>query len=49
MVEVSILCDKVRFEEKSLYEKAQNKGIKSEIVDAKTVSVGTYSKKRISI
>lgn len=46
MVEVSILCDKVRFEEKSLYEKAQNKGIKSEIVDAKTVSVGTYSKKK---
>jgi [lysine-biosynthesis-protein LysW]---L-2-aminoadipate ligase len=46
MVEVSILCDKVRFEEKSLYEKAQNKGIKSEIVDAKAVSVGTYSKKR---
>lgn len=46
MVEVSILCDKVRFEEKSLYEKAQSKGIKSRIVDAKTVSVGTYSKKK---
>jgi [lysine-biosynthesis-protein LysW]--L-2-aminoadipate ligase len=46
MVEVSILCDKVRFEEKSLYEKAQDQGIQSKIVDAKTVSIGTYSKKR---
>ena len=46
MVEVSILCDKVRFEEKSLYEKAQDKGINSKIVDAKTVSIGTYSKKK---
>jgi [lysine-biosynthesis-protein LysW]---L-2-aminoadipate ligase len=46
MAEVSILCDKVRFEEKSLYEKAQGKGIKSKIVDAKTVSIGTYSKKK---
>ena len=34
MVELSILCDKVRYEEKSLYEKAQSKGIKSKIVDA---------------
>jgi len=46
MVEVSILCDKVRYEEKSLYEKAQSKGIKSKIVDAKTVIINTHSKKK---
>ncbi len=44
MVELSILCDKVRFEEKALYEKTQSKGIKSKIVDAKTVTIATYSK-----
>jgi [lysine-biosynthesis-protein LysW]--L-2-aminoadipate ligase len=44
MVEVSIVCDKVRFEEKALYEKAQSKGIKSNIVDAKTIIIGTQSK-----
>ncbi|MDQ3853612.1 MAG: lysine biosynthesis enzyme LysX, partial [Thermoproteota archaeon] len=44
MVEVSILCDKVRFEEKALYEKTQSMGIKSKIVDAKTLTIGTYSK-----
>jgi [lysine-biosynthesis-protein LysW]--L-2-aminoadipate ligase len=44
MVEVSILCDKVRFEEKVLFEKTQSKGIKSKIVDAKTLTIGTHSK-----
>jgi [lysine-biosynthesis-protein LysW]--L-2-aminoadipate ligase len=44
MVEVSILCDKVRFEEKMLFEKTQSMGIKSNIVDAKTLTIGTYSK-----
>ena len=44
MVEVSIICDKVRFEEKTLYEKTQSKGIKSKIVDAKTLAIDTYSK-----
>jgi [lysine-biosynthesis-protein LysW]---L-2-aminoadipate ligase len=44
MVEVSIICDKVRFEEKTLYEKTQSKGIKSKIVDAKTLVIDTYSK-----
>jgi len=46
MVELSILCDKVRFEEKSLYEKAQTKGFESKIIDAKTISIGTYNKKK---
>ncbi|MDQ3962109.1 MAG: lysine biosynthesis protein LysX [Thermoproteota archaeon] len=44
MVEVSILCDKVRFEEKALFEKTQSIGIKSKIVDAKTLTIGSYSK-----
>jgi [lysine-biosynthesis-protein LysW]--L-2-aminoadipate ligase len=44
MVEVSILCDKVRFEEKALFEKTQSMGIKSKIVDAKTLTIGTHSK-----
>jgi [lysine-biosynthesis-protein LysW]--L-2-aminoadipate ligase len=44
VVEVSILCDKVRFEEKALYEKAQSIGIKSKIVDAKALSISTCSK-----
>jgi [lysine-biosynthesis-protein LysW]---L-2-aminoadipate ligase len=46
MVEVSILCDKVRFEEKSLYEKAQSRGIESKIIDAKTLTIGTHSEKK---
>ena len=45
MVQLCILYDKVRFEEKALYEKAQSKGIKSQIVDAKTITIGTDSKK----
>ena len=43
MVELTIIYDKVRFEEKALYEKAQNKGIKAQIVDGKTISVNTES------
>ncbi|MDQ4050479.1 MAG: lysine biosynthesis protein LysX [Thermoproteota archaeon] len=46
MVEVNILCDKVRFEEKSLYEKAQSRGIESRIIDAKTLTIGTDSEKK---
>ena len=45
MVEVSILCDKVRFEEKALYEKTQSRGINSKIVDSKTITIGTNSKR----
>ena len=48
MVEVSILCDKVRFEEKYCMKKHRRKGIKSKIVDAKTITIGTYSRRRIS-
>jgi len=46
MVELSIIYDKVRFEEKILYEKAQSKGVKVQIVDAKTVTLSTESKKK---
>jgi [lysine-biosynthesis-protein LysW]--L-2-aminoadipate ligase len=46
MVELSIIYDKVRFEEKVLYEKAQTKGIAAQIVDAKTVTVSTDSRKK---
>ncbi|HEX2013985.1 MAG TPA: lysine biosynthesis protein LysX [Nitrososphaera sp.] len=46
MVELAIIYDKVRFEEKALYEKAQKKGINAQIVDGKTVSISTESKRR---
>jgi [lysine-biosynthesis-protein LysW]--L-2-aminoadipate ligase len=46
MVELTIIYDKVRFEEKALYEKAQNRGIKVQIVDGKTISVNTESEQR---
>jgi [lysine-biosynthesis-protein LysW]--L-2-aminoadipate ligase len=46
MVEVTIIYDKVRFEEKALYEKAQEKGVKAKIVDGKTVSINTEGKKK---
>jgi len=46
MVELAIVYDKVRFEEKALYEKAQKKGVKAQLVDAKTVSISTESKKK---
>jgi [lysine-biosynthesis-protein LysW]---L-2-aminoadipate ligase len=45
MAQLCIIYDKVRFEEKALYEKAQSKGIRSQIVDAKTITIGTDSKK----
>ena len=46
MVQLCIIYDKVRFEEKALYEKAQSMGIKSQIVDAKSITIGTDSKKK---
>ncbi len=46
MVELAIIYDKVRFEEKALYEKAQKKGVKAQVVDGKTLSVTTESKRK---
>lgn len=44
-MEVCIIYDKVRFEEKALYDKALEKGIKAQMVDAKGVTVSTESKR----
>ncbi|NOJ28419.1 MAG: lysine biosynthesis enzyme LysX, partial [Nitrososphaera sp.] len=45
MMQVCITYDKVRFEEKALYDKAQEKGLKAMMVDAKTITLNTDSKK----
>jgi [lysine-biosynthesis-protein LysW]--L-2-aminoadipate ligase len=45
MVELAIIYDKVRFEEKALFEKAQKKGVKAQIVDGKTVTIKTKGRK----
>ncbi|MEW5841546.1 lysine biosynthesis protein LysX [Nitrososphaera sp.] len=45
MTEVCIIYDKVRFEEKALYDKATDKGLKAQLVDAKSITVGTDSKR----
>lgn len=45
MMQVCIIYDKVRFEEKALYDKAQEKGLKAMMVDAKTITLNTDSKK----
>ena len=44
MTKVCIIYDKVRFEEKALYDKAAEKGLQAQLTDAKTVTVGTDSK-----
>lgn len=46
MVELTIIYDKVRFEEKALYERAQKKGVKAQVLDGKSISVTTESKKK---
>ena len=45
MVELCIIYDKVRFEEKELYDKARRRGLNTHIIDAKSISIGTNSKK----
>ena len=45
MVELAIIYDKVRFEEKALYETAQKKGVRAQVIDGKTISVTTQSEK----
>lgn len=44
MTKVCIIYDKVRFEEKALYDKAAEKGLQAQLVDAKTVTVSTDSR-----
>ena len=45
-MQVCIIYDKVRFEEKALYDKAVEKGLKARLVDAKDIVVSTDSKRR---
>jgi [lysine-biosynthesis-protein LysW]---L-2-aminoadipate ligase len=46
MVEVCIIYDKIRFEEKALYDKAKKKGLRAHIIDAKTITIDTESKRK---
>jgi [lysine-biosynthesis-protein LysW]--L-2-aminoadipate ligase len=46
MVKVCVIYDKLRFEEKALYDKAKKKGIKAQIVDAKTITINTDNKRK---
>ena len=46
MTELCILYDKVRFEERILYDKALKKNLKAKIVDAKTVTISTENKRK---
>lgn len=46
MVELCVLYDKMRFEEKSIYNKALKKGIKAKMTDAKSITVTTDSKRK---
>ena len=45
MVDICIIYDKLRFEEKALYNKAIQKGLKARTIDAKNISICTDSKK----
>jgi [lysine-biosynthesis-protein LysW]---L-2-aminoadipate ligase len=45
MVRVCVIYDKVRFEEKALYQKAKKKGINVQIIDGKTITINTESKR----
>ena len=40
-MELSIIYDKLRFEEKELYDKATNRGITTHLIDAKPISFST--------
>lgn len=46
MVEVCVIYDKIRFEEKALYDKAKKKGLRAQIVDAKTITIDTEIKRK---
>jgi [lysine-biosynthesis-protein LysW]--L-2-aminoadipate ligase len=45
MVKISIIYDKMRFEEKALYENATRRAINAQLIDGKTLTVNTESKK----
>jgi [lysine-biosynthesis-protein LysW]--L-2-aminoadipate ligase len=45
MAELCIIYDKIRFEEKELYDKASKRGLNTRLIDAKSISIGTNNKK----
>ncbi|MGI8833896.1 MAG: lysine biosynthesis protein LysX [Nitrososphaeraceae archaeon] len=45
MVDICIIYDKLRFEEKALYEKAIKKGLGARPIDAQNITISTSSKK----
>ena len=46
MVEVCVVYDKVRFEEKALYDTAKKKGLREQIIDAKKITINNASKRK---
>jgi [lysine-biosynthesis-protein LysW]--L-2-aminoadipate ligase len=46
MVDLCILYDKVRFEERSIYDAATKKGIKAKMTDAKSLTISTSSERQ---
>jgi [lysine-biosynthesis-protein LysW]---L-2-aminoadipate ligase len=46
MVEVCVVYDKVRFEEKALYDTAKKKGLRAQIIDAKKITINNDSKRK---
>jgi [lysine-biosynthesis-protein LysW]--L-2-aminoadipate ligase len=46
MVEVCVVYDKVRFEEKALYDTAKKKGLRAQIIDAKKITINSASKRK---
>jgi [lysine-biosynthesis-protein LysW]--L-2-aminoadipate ligase len=45
MVDICIIFDKLRFEEKALYDKAIKRGLRTQLIDAKNMTISTTSKK----
>jgi [lysine-biosynthesis-protein LysW]---L-2-aminoadipate ligase len=45
MVDIGIIFDKLRFEEKALYDSAIKRGLRAQLIDAKNMAICTTSKK----
>jgi [lysine-biosynthesis-protein LysW]---L-2-aminoadipate ligase len=45
MVDIGIIFDKLRFEEKALYDSAIKRGLRAQLIDAKNLTICTTSKK----
>ena len=46
MTELCVIYDKVRFEEKALYDNALKKNLKAHIIDAKTIRINTETRRK---